>query len=187
MLQRKVQAGQQKLRAWAKQGDGNSAGFAGALTIVRNGKLFTGGNYDKTFMLDVTKELFNGILNKDKIIKSIKDISLSVRSIHDLTIMMAHQVEETKINAGIYFSLTLDESTDVSNLSHFSIVALYAATHSIRKVCFANERINKRGRYFFFRIFYGFYQRKKKNYQWINLFLCILMVLPVCWGKTKDL
>ena len=39
---------------------------------------------------------------------------LSARTVHDRTIMMANQVEETQvkdINAATYFSLVLDEST----------------------------------------------------------------------------
>ena len=68
-LQRRVQTSQQQLRVWTNQGDGNSASFAGALAIVRNGKPFTDGEYAKTFMLDVAH-----FPNKDKIIKRIKAI-----------------------------------------------------------------------------------------------------------------
>ncbi|KAJ4930969.1 hypothetical protein JOQ06_025270 [Pogonophryne albipinna] len=126
-LQRRVQTSQQQLRVWTKQGDGNSASFAGALAIVRNGKPFTDGEYAKTFMLDVANELFDDFPNKDKIIKRIKDMR---------SIMMANQVEETQIkdiNAGTYFSLALDESTDVSHLSQCSIIARYAAGDTLRE------------------------------------------------------
>ena len=64
-LQRRVQTSQQQLRVWTNQGDGNSASFAGALAIVRNGKPFTDGEYAKTFMLDVANELFDDFPNKD--------------------------------------------------------------------------------------------------------------------------
>uniref|UniRef100_A0A3Q0RY82 HAT C-terminal dimerisation domain-containing protein n=1 Tax=Amphilophus citrinellus TaxID=61819 RepID=A0A3Q0RY82_AMPCI len=116
----KVQASQQQLRVWTQQGDWNSASFAGALAIVRNGKPFTDGEYAKTFMLDVANELFDDFLNKDKIIKRIKDMPLSARTVHNHTNMMANQIEETQakgINAALFFSLALDESTDVSMLS----------------------------------------------------------------------
>ncbi|KAJ4920478.1 hypothetical protein JOQ06_022003 [Pogonophryne albipinna] len=135
-LQRRVQTSQQQLRVWTKQGDGNSASFAGALAIVRNGKPFTDGEYAKTFMLDVANELFDDFPNKDKIIKRIKDMPLSARTVHDRSIMMANQVEETQIkdiNAGTYFSLALDESTDVSHLSQCSIIARYAAGDTLRE------------------------------------------------------
>lgn len=72
---------------------------------VRNGTPFTDA---KTFMLDVANELFDDFPDKDGIIKRIKDMPLSARTVHDRTIMMANQVEETQIkdiNAGtILFS-----------------------------------------------------------------------------------
>lgn len=55
---------------------------------------------------------------------------LSSRTVHDCTIVMANQVEETQvkdINAAPFFSLALDESTDVSHLLQFSVIARYAA------------------------------------------------------------
>ena len=64
-LQWRVQTSQQQLRVWTNQGDGNSASFAGALAIVRNGKPFTDGEYAKIFMLDVANELFDDFPNKD--------------------------------------------------------------------------------------------------------------------------
>lgn len=61
---------------------------------------------------------------------------LSARTVHNRSIMMANQVEETQIkdiNAGTYFSLALDESTDVSHLSQFNIIARYAAGDTLRE------------------------------------------------------
>uniref|UniRef100_A0A3Q2QQW0 HAT C-terminal dimerisation domain-containing protein n=1 Tax=Fundulus heteroclitus TaxID=8078 RepID=A0A3Q2QQW0_FUNHE len=131
-----VQASQQQLRVWTRQGDYNSASFAGSLAIARNRKPFTDGEYAKTFMLDVANELFDDLPNKDKIIKRIKDMPLSARTVHDRTIMMANQVEETQvkdINAALFFSLALDESTDASHLSQFSVIARYPAGDTLRE------------------------------------------------------
>ena len=50
-LRCRVQASQQQLRVWTRQGDSNSANFAGYLAIVRNGKLFTDGEYAKNSCL----------------------------------------------------------------------------------------------------------------------------------------
>uniref|UniRef100_A0A3P8VP17 Uncharacterized protein n=1 Tax=Cynoglossus semilaevis TaxID=244447 RepID=A0A3P8VP17_CYNSE len=125
-----------QLRVWTRQGDYNSASFAGSLAIVRNGKPFTDGEYAKTFMLDVAKELFDDFTNKDKIIKRIQDMPLSAKTVHDRTIMMANHVEETQvkdINAAPFFSLALDESTDVSHMSQFSVIARYAAGDTLRE------------------------------------------------------
>jgi len=121
-LLRGVQTSQQQIRAWTRQGDCDSASFAGSLAIVRNGKPFTDGEYAKIFILDVANELFEDFSNKDRIIKRIKDMPLSAKTVHDRIIMMTNQVEETQlkdINAAAYFSLASDESTDVSHLSQF--------------------------------------------------------------------
>ena len=135
-LLRRVQASQQQLSVWTRQGNWNSASFAGSLAIVRNGKPFTDGEYAKAFMLDVANELFDDFSDKDKIIKRIKDMPLSAKTVHDRTIMMANQVAETQvkdINAASYFSLALDESTDVSHLSQFSVIARYAIGDTLRE------------------------------------------------------
>ena len=61
---------------------------------------------------------------------------LSARTVYDCTIMMANQVEETQvkdINAALFFSLALDESTDVSHLSQFSVIARYAASYTLHE------------------------------------------------------
>lgn len=108
----KVQASQQQLRVWTQQGNWNSASFAGALAIVRNGKPFTDGEYAKAFMIDVASELFDEFLDKDKIIKQIKDMPLSARTVHNRAIMMSNQIEATQvkdINVAPFFSLALDE------------------------------------------------------------------------------
>lgn len=135
-LLRSMQASQQQLSTWTRQGNWNSASFAGSLVIARNGKPFTDGEYAKTFMLDVANELFDDFSNKCKIIKRIEDMPLSARTVHDRTIMMANQVAETQmkdISAASYFSLALDESTDVSNLSQFSVIARYAVGDILRE------------------------------------------------------
>ena len=118
------------------RGDGTSANFVGALAIVKNGKPFTDGEFAKNLMLDVANELFDDFPNKDKIIKSIKDMPLSARTVHDRTILMANQVEETQIkdiNKSEYFSLALDESTDVCHIAQLSIMARYAAGDALRE------------------------------------------------------
>ncbi|KAF4072141.1 hypothetical protein AMELA_G00259700 [Ameiurus melas] len=50
-----------------------------------------------SFMLDVANELFDDFSDKDKKIKRIKDMPLSVRTVHDRTIMMANQIEATQV------------------------------------------------------------------------------------------
>uniref|UniRef100_A0A3P9HEH3 DUF4371 domain-containing protein n=1 Tax=Oryzias latipes TaxID=8090 RepID=A0A3P9HEH3_ORYLA len=106
-----------QLRVWTQQGDWNSASFAGALAIVRNGKPFTDGEFAKFFSY--------------KIIKRIKDRPLSSRTVHDRTIMISNQIEATQvkdINAAQFFSLALDDMiaryVDVDTLREESLAVL---------------------------------------------------------------
>lgn len=81
---------------------------------MRSGEPFTDGAYIKGCMLSVAKELFNDLTNKDKITQK------SARTVHDRALVMARQIEDMQINdisSGSYFSLSLDESTDVSNIA----------------------------------------------------------------------
>ncbi|QQP49983.1 General transcription factor II-I repeat domain-containing protein 2-like, partial [Caligus rogercresseyi] len=106
------------------------------LAIVKNGKPFTDGEFAKSLMLDVANELFDDFTDKEKIMKRIKDMPLSARTVHDRAIMMTNQVEETQvrdINTAVYFSLALDESTDVSHVSQFSVIARYVAGDTLRE------------------------------------------------------
>ncbi|XP_033848211.3 protein FAM200C-like [Acipenser ruthenus] len=136
-LQRRMQTGQQQLLAWTNKGGNlNSASFAGALEIVRSGKPFTDGEYIKGCVLSVAKELFNDLPNKDKIIQKIEDMPLSARTVHDRALVMARQIEEMQINdisSSSYFSLSLDESTDVSNVAQLSIVGRYVTGDTVRE------------------------------------------------------
>ena len=103
----RVQASQQQLRIWAEQGDWISTSFAGALATVRNGKPFTNGDYAKAFILDVANELFDDFSDKEKMIKRVKDMPLSARTVHDRVIMISNQIEATQVkdmNAAHFFS-----------------------------------------------------------------------------------
>lgn len=75
----RVQVNQQKLCAWTRQVDYNSASFAGALAIVKSRKPFADGDHTKRFTVDVANELFDDILNKDTIINWIQDMPLSTK------------------------------------------------------------------------------------------------------------
>ncbi|CAL9702340.1 unnamed protein product [Knipowitschia caucasica] len=185
----RVQASQQQLRVWTRQGDYNSASFAGSLAIVRNGKPFTDGEYAKTFMLDVANELFDDLPNKDKIIKRIQDMPLSARTVHDRTIVMANKVEETQvkdINAAPFFSLALDESTDVSHLSLFSVIARYAVGDTLREESLAVLPLkgSTRGEDLF-KSFMEFAQEKSLPMD--KLFSVCTDGAPCMVGKNKDL
>ena len=87
-------------------------------------------------MLDVANELFDDFSDKEKIIKRIKDMPLSAKTVHNRTILMSNQIEATQvkdINAALFFSLAFDESTDVTNSSQFSLIARYVVGDSLHE------------------------------------------------------
>lgn len=182
----RVQASQQQLCVWTRQGDYNSASFAGSPSIVRNGKPFTDREYAKTFMLDVANELFDDFPNKDKIIKRTQDMPLSARTVHDRTIMMANQVEETQvkdIKAAPFFSLTLDESTDVSYLSQFSVIARYGAGDTLHEESL--DVLEPQDVRIYSSLSWS--SLKKKNLPMDKLISLCTDGAPCMVGKTKDL
>ena len=60
----KVKTSQQRLLAWAHQGNWNSASFAGSLAIVRSGRPYADVEYARKFILDVSNELFDNFRDK---------------------------------------------------------------------------------------------------------------------------
>ncbi|MBN3281606.1 ZBED8 protein, partial [Polyodon spathula] len=61
---------------------------------------------------------------------------LSARTVHERALIMVHQIAETQINdinSGSSFSLSLDESTNVSNVAQLSIVGRYVMDDTVRE------------------------------------------------------
>ena len=91
------------------------------------------------------------------------------------------------INALLLFSLTLDESTDVSNLSQFGVTSRCVVGDTLHEASFAvlSMKGTTRGQ----DLFESFteFAKERKIYRWINLFRCALMVLRAWSGKTEDL
>lgn len=108
---------------------------------------------------------------------------LLARTVHDRTIMMATHVEETQvkdINAAPFFSLALDESTDVSHLSQFSVIARYAAGDKLREE--SPIKGSTRGEDLF-KSFMEFAQKKKLPMK--NLLSVCTDGTPCMVGKSK--
>lgn len=82
------------------------------------------------------------------------------------------------------FSLVLDESTEVSNSSQFSVIARYVVGDTLHEESLAvltmkgttNGRIYSNP---------SLSPQKREIYRWINLFRFALMVLRAWWGKQR--
>ena len=140
-------------------------------------------------MLDVANELFEDFAKTDKIIKRSKDMPLSARTVNDRTIMMTNQVEETQLKdiyKAEFFSLALDESTDVSHLSQLSVIARYVVGDTPCEESLAVLSIKgTTGGEDLFRSFIEFAQ--EKNLPMNKLVSVCTDGAPCIIGKTKGL
>lgn len=113
---------------------------------------------------------------------------LLARTVNDRTIMMANHIEATQlkdINAAPFFSLALDESTDVSHLYQFSMIERYAVGDTLREKSLAVLPMKGTTRREDLCKSFTELLKKKKNYRWINLFQRVLMVLRAWWEKKR--
>uniref|UniRef100_H3ACP9 DUF4371 domain-containing protein n=1 Tax=Latimeria chalumnae TaxID=7897 RepID=H3ACP9_LATCH len=149
-LQRKMKVGQSKLLAWSNKGGSlNSATFAGAFEIIREGKPFTDGEYVKRCMLNIGKELFEEFPNKDKILQQIQDMPLSAKTVHDRAVKMADQVDKQQIenmSSATYFLFALDKSTDICDVAQLCILGRYICGNLVREEMLAILPMKKQTR-----------------------------------------
>ncbi|XP_067950446.1 general transcription factor II-I repeat domain-containing protein 2-like [Watersipora subatra] len=138
-------------------------------------------------MFDVANELFDDSSEKDKMIKWIKAMPLSARTVHDRTIMLLNQIVATQmkdINAAHFFSFAVDESTDVSNLSQFSVIARYVDGDTLHEKSLAALPIKETTRgEDLFKSFIGF--SKEKNVPMNKLASVCTDSAPCMVGKNR--
>lgn len=92
------------------------ASFVLAYEIAKRGKPYTDEVYIKECFINTSEVLFNDLKNKDEIIKKIKDMPLSSKTIGDRIIKMTSDVSNQQVNdirTASSFSVALDESWDV--------------------------------------------------------------------------
>jgi len=126
-----------KLIKFVKKSDNLvSASFDVAKSIAVWGKPFSDGDFIKMSWLDCADNLFQDFDNKDAIIQRIKDLSISRNTIKERILSMNSNIENQLIhdlNQSSFFSICIDESTDITSSARLSIISRFCINDEVRE------------------------------------------------------
>uniref|UniRef100_A0A8C5PAV1 HAT C-terminal dimerisation domain-containing protein n=1 Tax=Leptobrachium leishanense TaxID=445787 RepID=A0A8C5PAV1_9ANUR len=102
----------------------NFASFAVSQEIAKRGKPYTDGEYIKRCFISASEELFRGFKNKEEILKKIKELPLSAKTVKDRTAKMSsnitnQQVDDLKVVSALL--IAVDESCDLNDTAQVSL------------------------------------------------------------------
>ncbi|KAK1339042.1 hypothetical protein QTO34_019715 [Cnephaeus nilssonii] len=113
-----------------------SASLSIAHSIAQHGKALSEGEFIKETLLTCAPVLFHDMQNKDAIIKRISELPLSRNIIKDrimrLNTNVQHQLKRD-IRKCKYFSISLDETTDVTSHAQLAIIGRYSDGLTMRE------------------------------------------------------
>ncbi|KAK1338958.1 hypothetical protein QTO34_019627 [Cnephaeus nilssonii] len=113
-----------------------SASLSIAHAIPQHGKALSEGEFIKETLLRCAPVLFHDMQNKDAIIKRISELPLSRNIIKDrimrLNTNIQHQLKRD-IRKCKYFSISLDETTDVTSHAQLAIIGRYSDGLTMRE------------------------------------------------------
>ncbi|KAG6933703.1 zinc finger BED-type containing 8 [Chelydra serpentina] len=99
-----------------------------AQEIIKQGKPFTDGEYVKECFIKTSEHLFGDFKHEDGIVKKIRVMPLSAKTVKDRTIKMATDVtsqEVSDIRSALGFSIACDETCDVDDFAQVALLGRY--------------------------------------------------------------
>ncbi|XP_071042604.1 zinc finger BED domain-containing protein 5-like [Parasteatoda tepidariorum] len=124
-LQKSQESSTSVFNNWMQSSSNNNmASFVFSQEISKRGKPYTEGEYIKNCLINASEELFRYFKNKADILKRIKELPLSAKTIKDRTIKMCsnistQHIEDLKLVSAI--SIAVDESCDINGTAQVSL------------------------------------------------------------------
>ncbi|XP_055371976.1 zinc finger BED domain-containing protein 5-like [Condylostylus longicornis] len=125
------------------------ASFEISYLIAKHSKPFSDGTFIKTLVLKAASSLFQDFNNKEKILQKIQELQMSRNTIKQRILKMSINISEqlqTDINSCDFFSICLDETTDINSSARLAIFARYSKGNEIREELLKLANIPERTR-----------------------------------------
>ncbi|XP_031331198.1 general transcription factor II-I repeat domain-containing protein 2-like [Photinus pyralis] len=109
----------------------NIASFIISQEIAKRGKPYTDGEYIKSCFINASEELFRDFKNKEEILKKIRELPLSAKTVKDRAAKMSSNItnqqhEDLKMVSAL--AIAVDESCDINDTAQVSLFVRFISS-----------------------------------------------------------